>query len=255
MQITTVLGLFIGIGGILLGNVMEGGHFSSLFQLTAAIIVFGGTLGATMISNRVEDLSLALQNLRSVFSGTEGAERSRIAAELIKTAQLVRRESILAIEPLLTRMPDPFMRSVYRFVIDGVDPVVLRGIFEEEILVNERRKMAAAKVWSDAGGFAPTVGIIGAVLGLISVMANITDTSMLGQGIAVAFVATIYGVGSANLIFIPISNKLKTLIRYRSETEIMILEGAIGVGSGLNPYLVEQKVRAFGAVTAEVRGV
>jgi chemotaxis protein MotA len=251
MQVTTVLGLFIGIGGILLGNLLEGGHFGSLLQLTAAIIVFGGTLGATMLSNRVEDLRLALHYLRLVFGGTEAQERTMIAAELVKTAQLARRESILALEPLLAKMPDPFMRSVYRFLIDGVDHEVLRGIFTEEILVNERRKMAAAKVWSDAGGFAPTVGIIGAVLGLISVMANITDTSLLGQGIAVAFVATIYGVGSANLIFIPISNKLKALIRFRSETEAMILEGALGISTGLNPYLVEQKVRAF---SAEVQG-
>jgi chemotaxis protein MotA len=142
------------------------------------------------------------------------------------------------------------MRSVYRFVVDGVDPEVLRKIFEEEIHVSERRKLAAAKVWSDAGGFAPTVGIIGAVLGLISVMANISDTSMLGQGIAVAFVATIYGVGSANLLFIPVANKLRTLIRFRAETETMILEGALAVVSGLNPYLIEQKMRAF---TAEVK--
>ena len=137
------------------------------------------------------------------------------------------------------------MRSVYRFAIDGVDPEVLRRLFEEEISVSERRKMAAAKIWSDAGGFAPTIGIIGAVLGLISVMANITDTSMLGQGIAVAFVATIYGVGSANLVFLPISNKLKSLIRFRSETEHMILEGALAVVNGLNPYMIEQKMRSF----------
>jgi chemotaxis protein MotA len=137
------------------------------------------------------------------------------------------------------------MRSVYRFVIDGVDPEVLRRIFEEEIFINERRKLSAAKVWSDAGGFAPTIGIIGAVLGLISVMANISDTALLGQGIAVAFVATIYGVGAANLVFIPVANKMKALIRFRSETEQMILEGAVAIVSGLNPYLIEQKMRAF----------
>jgi chemotaxis protein MotA len=128
-----------------------------------------------------------------------------------------------------------------------VDPEVLRKLFEEEIAVNERRKLAAAKVWADAGGFAPTIGIIGAVLGLISVMANLADTSMLGQGIGVAFVATVYGVGSANLVFIPISNKLRSLIRFRAETEHMILEGALSVITGLNPYLIEQKMRAFTA--------
>lgn len=250
MQLTTVLGIVIGIGGILIGNLLEGGHIDSLFQLTAAIIVFGGTLGATLLSNRIEDLRLAFGYLRFMLGSSESSERALIATEIIKSAQQARRESILTLEKNLPKFADPFMRSVYRFVIDGVDPEVLRHIFEEEIQVNERRKLAAAKVWSDAGGFAPTVGIIGAVLGLISVMANISDTSMLGQGIAVAFVATIYGVGSANLIFIPIANKLRTLIRFRAETETMILEGAVAIISGLNPYLIEQKMRSF---TAEVK--
>jgi len=147
----------------------------------------------------------------------------------------------------LNGFSDPFMRSVYRFVVDGVDPEIIRKVFEDEIDLNERRNMAAAKVWSDAGGFAPTIGIIGAVLGLIHVMGNISDTTALGKGIAVAFVATIYGVGSANLIFLPIANRLKTSIRYRSETERMILEGGLAVIGGLNPYIIEQKVEAFTA--------
>ena len=245
MQISAVLGIVIGVGGILLGNALEGGNLNSLLQVTAAFIVFAGTIGATMLSNRSDDLRLAFNYLKKVFSGNETAERKAIAGEIIQSAQLARRESVLALEAKLPKFQDPFMRSVYRFVIDGVDPEVLRKIFEEEIAVNERRKMAAAKVWSDAGGFAPTIGIIGAVLGLISVMANLADTSMLGHGIAVAFVATVYGVGSANLFFIPIANKLRSLIRFRAETEHMILEGALSVVGGLNPYLIEQKMRAF----------
>jgi len=250
MQMTTILGLVIGIGGILVGNLLEGGSIMSLVQLTAGFIVFGGTLGATMLSNRVEDLRLAANYLKKVFAGSETSERDAIAGEIIDSARLARRESVLALEQRLAKFRDPFMRSVYRFVIDGVEPEVLREIFEEEIAVSERRKLAAAKVWSDAGGFAPTIGIIGAVLGLISVMANLADTSMLGHGIAVAFVATVYGVGSANLVFIPISNKLRSLIRFRAETEHMILQGALSVCTGLNPYLIEQKMRAF---TSEVK--
>lgn len=245
MQMTTILGLIIGIGGIVAGNLLEGGSIGSLLQLTAAFIVFGGTFGATMLSNRSEDLKLAFEYLKFLFRASEVNERNVIATEIIQSAQTARRESLLALEKNLNKFHDPFMRSVYRFAIDGVDPEVLRKIFQEEINVNERRKMAAAKVWLDAGGFAPTIGIIGAVLGLISVMSNISDTSMLGQGIAVAFVATIYGVGSANLVFIPISNKLKSLIRFRSETEHMILEGALAVVSGLNPYIIEQKMKSF----------
>ncbi len=249
MQLTTVLGLVIGITAIVLGNVLEGGSMGSLLQITAAFIVFGGTLGATMLSHRVEDLRLAWSYFRMAFTSLETEERARVAAEIIQSAQLARRESILALEQNISKFRDPFMRTVYRFIIDGVDPEVLRKIFEEEIAVNERRKLAAAKVWSDAGGFAPTIGIIGAVLGLIGVMANISDTSELGRGIAVAFVATIYGVGSANLIFIPIANKLRAIIRFRAETEHMILEGGLAVIGGLNPYLIEQKMRAFTADT------
>ncbi len=251
MQITTILGLIIGIGGLALGSLMEGGSFSSLFQVTAALIVFGGTLGAVLLSNRIEDLNLALEYVKLLFYGSETKDRTVIATEIIQSAQVARRESILSLELAINSFRDPFMRTVYRFAIDGVDPAVLRTIFEDEIALSERRKLAAAKVWSDAGGFAPTIGIIGAVFGLISVMTRIEDTSMLGQGIAVAFVATIYGVGSANLVFIPIANKLKSLIRFRAETESMILEGAIAVISGLNPYLIEQKMRAF---TKEVKG-
>ncbi len=245
MQLTTIFGLILGIGAIVIGNVLEGGGIQSLFQLTAFFIVFGGTIGATIVSNRLEDIRLALNYTRMAFASSETEERERVAKEIITASQLVRRESILALEPMLSRFSDPFMRSVYRFVIDGVESSVLRQIFEDEIEVSQRRKLAAAKVWSDAGGFAPTIGIIGAVLGLISVMTNIADTALLGQGIAVAFVATIYGVGSANILFIPLSNKLKALIRYRAETEQMILEGALSVVNGLNPYLIEQKMRAF----------
>lgn len=250
MQMTAVLGLIIGIGCVVIGNSLEGGSVFALLQIASAFIVFGGTLGATMLSNRVEDLRLALTYLKKVFAGNETGERNAIAAEIMQAATLARRESVLALETKLAKFSDPFMRTVYRFVIDGVDPDVLRKVFQEEIAVNERRKMAAAKVWSDAGGFAPTIGIIGAVLGLISIMAHLADTEMLGQGIGVAFVATIYGVASANLIFIPIANKLRALIRFRAETEHMILEGALSVITGLNPYLIEQKLRAF---TLEVK--
>lgn len=250
MQMTAILGLVLGIGGILLGNVLEGGSISSLFQLTAGLIVFAGTAGATIVSSRLEDLKLAWKYLPLAFGGEEASRRNRISSEIVQSAQLVRRESVLSLEPGLAKFSDPFMRTVYRFVIDGVDPEVLRKTFEEEIQVNERRKLAAAKVWADAGGYAPTIGILGAVLGLISVMANISDTSMLGHGIAVAFVATIYGVGAANLVLLPISNKLKAIIKFRTETEYMILEGAIATAGGINPFLIEHKVRSY---TAEVR--
>jgi chemotaxis protein MotA len=132
--------------------------------------------------------------------------------------------------------------------------MTIREVFENDIALEEDRQLAGARVFTEAGGFAPTVGIIGAVLGLIHVMENLTDTSKLGTGIAVAFVATVYGVGSANILLIPFGNKLKRKILIRSETKAMILEGALGIVNGLNPYLIEQKLKSFGHTTTQKRG-
>lgn len=245
MDAATIVGIIIGIGGILLGNMIDGGHAGSLFQGTAALIVFGGTFGATLVSNGFEDIKKAFSMLSLAFREGPQAQMKKLADEVVAIAQLARRESILVVETKLNTFSNPFMKNVFRYMIDGIEPDTLRKIFETEIEVTEKRTMVAAKVWADAGGYAPTIGIIGAVLGLIHVMANLSDTSALGQGIAVAFVATIYGVGSANLVFIPISNKIRSRIKAQSETKKMILEGAIAISNGLNPYIIEEKMRAF----------
>ncbi|MCB0384226.1 MAG: flagellar motor protein [Bdellovibrionales bacterium] len=245
MDLLTLLGLLVGIGGILFGNAIEGGHFTALLQLAAAFIVFGGTFGATMVANTMDDMRTGLRLLVDAFRADDEARMKTIADEIILSAQLARRESILAVEARLSNFTSDYMKNVFRFMIDGTDPVVLRDIFEKEMDLDESRRLAGAKVWTDAGGFAPTIGIIGAVLGLIHVMANLTDTSALGRGIAVAFVATIYGVGSANLIFLPIANKIKRKIHVQTETKQMIVDGAVAILTGLNPYIIEEKIRAY----------
>lgn len=245
MKFSAIIGMFIGLGAIVFGNILEGGHVGSLFQFTAAIIVFGGTIGAVIVSHRWNDIERALKALPSLVGSRDEEVRKQMAGHVVALAQLVRRDSILAIETQLEKMPHPFMKSVFRFVVDGVDPEVMRKMFYADLESKESFDLKISKVWADAGGFAPTIGIIGAVLGLIHVMANVTDTSALGQGIAVAFVATIYGVASANLIFIPISNRLKEGIRYDIETHEMILEGAHAIISGMNPFIVEQKMKAY----------
>lgn len=245
MRSLTVIGIVLGVAAIFLGNLLEGGHIEALFQATAALIVFGGTIGATVASHRREDLQMALRFFKQIFKEEGLSQRQKIVEEINQSAHLARKESILSLEKRLNSFSDPFMRNVFRFVIDGVDPETIRKVFESEIDLQNRKKMQASKVWMDAGGFSPTIGIIGAVLGLIHVMANITDTEALGQGIAVAFVATVYGVGAANIIFIPIGNKLKSLIDFRSETEEMILEGGVAILNGLNPYIIDQKMQAY----------
>lgn len=245
MKNLTLIGFVVGLTAIIGGNLLEGGDITPLFQLTAAVIVFGGTLGATIASHRGEDLKLALSYAKGIFNSKETQQRMTIADEINESAKVARRESILALEKRLNGYSDPFMKSVFRFVIDGVDPDTIRKVFNAEIDIRNKKRLMASKVWMDAGGFAPTIGIIGAVLGLITVMANIADTAALGHGIGVAFVATIYGVASANLVFIPIANKLKSTIDYRSETEDMILEGGLAILSGLNPYIIEQRVQSY----------
>lgn len=251
MDITTVLGVLIGIGGILAGHMLEGGHFTSLLQFAAAVIVLGGTIGATVVAHSAEDIRLAITYLKSAFLKPNYTNHKLVARQISESAQLVRKESVLSLEKRLSQFQTEYMRNVFRFLVDGIDASTLRDVFENEISLEESRKMRAAKVWADAGGYAPTIGILGAVLGLIHVMANLSDTSALGQGIAVAFVATIYGVGSANLFFIPISNKIKRRVMDEIELKEMILEGALSIQSGLNPYIIDEKMKAYIGIRPE----
>ncbi|MBC7465610.1 MAG: flagellar motor protein, partial [Bdellovibrio sp.] len=232
MDRSTVIGLIIGIGGILLGNFLEGGHIASLGQGTAFIIVTAGTLGAVLISNRSSDLKLGFQLFKQTFRETN-LDYEKPMAEILECARIAKKETPLAIEPKLNQIQSPLLREVLKNMIDGVDVDMTRKIFEYRIDKDEKKLLSAGRIWADAGGFSPTIGIIGAVLGLIHVMGNLTDTSKLGTGIAVAFVATVYGVGFANLIFIPISNKIKKNIFELTRYKKMILEGGLLVSSGL----------------------
>jgi chemotaxis protein MotA len=245
MEMTTVLGLLIGIGGILLGNAWEGGHLASLVQGPAAVIVLFGTFGAVFVSSRREDLKLGMKMFKLAFREPDHNEHEKVLKEITECARLARKESILAIENRIQQMKEPFLQNVMRTVVDGVEPKIIRDLFEKQIDLEEDRLMSGAKIWTEAGGYAPTVGIIGAVLGLIHVMGNLTDTSKLGGGIAVAFVATIYGVGFANLVFLPIGNKLKKWAAKEILMKEMILEGGLCVQAGLNPMLTEAKLKSF----------
>ncbi|MBX3041850.1 MAG: flagellar motor protein [Bdellovibrionaceae bacterium] len=236
------LGLVVGFGAILLGNVIEGGHMSSLMQFTAALIVLGGTIGAVMVSSPEKDLKKGIQLFKSAFRSEDKSALHRSMTEIVDCARLVRKENLLSLEK--ARLSDPFVGRVVRNAMDGIDPQMIREIGEAEIDREEEELLAAVKIWNDAGGFAPTIGIIGAVLGLIHVMGNLSDTSKLGAGIAVAFVATVYGVGFSNLLFLPIANKLKKKVLQQARERRILLEGALLVGSDLNPLIIERKLKA-----------
>jgi len=250
-MITAMVGLLLGLASILLGNYWEGGHLEALFQPTAALIVFGGTLGATLLSSQVGHFSGAIRSIGKVFLHRE-IDFNELTEEVVRVAGVARKEGILALEQLLPEVKNTFLRTKLRYIVDGYDPEVLKSLIEDSISHEEREKMAVAKVWETAGGFSPTVGILGAVLGLIHVMANLSDSSKLGSGIAVAFVATVYGVGGANLVLLPIANRLKGIVRSEIHAMDIICVGLLGIQSGLNPRVIEARLRnLIGEATVE----
>jgi len=244
MDRATISGLILGIGGILLGNFIDGGHIASLVQGTALIIVLTGTIGAVLVSNKTKDLKLGFQLFKQSFL-EQNLNYDKPISEIVECARLAKKESVLMLESRLNQLQSPMLKEILKNVIDGVEIKLTKQIFDNIIHKEEQRLLAAGKIWIDAGGFSPTIGIIGAVLGLIHVMGNLSDTSKLGSGIAVAFVATIYGVGFANLVFIPIGNKIRKNILEISKHKHMILDGALLVGTGLNAQLIEQKLISY----------
>ena len=244
MDLATILGVIIGLAAILGGNAMEGGHLDSLMQLTAAIIVLGGTMGAVLFSNSMSDIKTGLKYFGKTFFDSH-TDMKKNLDEIIQCAQIAKKESILSLEKRLNTIENDFFRDAISAVIDGIDPVTVRDIFETRMQKEEEVIASGSKIWTDAGGFCPTIGIIGAVLGLIHVMNNLSDPTKLGPGIAVAFVATVYGVGAANLFFVPAGNKIKKKAHHHVSERQALLEGALMIGAGLNPKIVERKLRAY----------
>jgi chemotaxis protein MotA len=252
LDLTSVLGVPLGLGCVFLGQVLEGGTIKSVVQLTAAVIVFGGTLGATMLSFSLADLKQACRSLRWVFFDAERPPEEAIDA-IARFAVKARKDGIMSLEDDVEELEDPFMRRGFGLAVDGTNPATLRAMLEAEILSREEAEELPARVFDAAGGYAPTIGILGAVLGLIHVMENLSDPSKLGAGIAVAFVATVYGVGSANLIFLPIATKLRSRAVRTAKRREMVLEGIVAIQEGQNPRLIDQKLHGVLALDAALR--
>ncbi len=244
MDITTIAGLILAVGGILLGQLLEGGHVGSILQGTAAIIVFGGTFGAVMVSFPKKDFVRGMKMLKQAFTDKKD-DLAGLAKEIVELASVARRDGVLALEGKLAEIKDPFLRKALGYVVDGVDATVTRSSLEAAMEAEHGENMMGAKVWEAAGGYSPTIGIIGAVLGLIHVMENLSDPSKLGGGIAVAFVATVYGVAAANILYLPTANKLKRKLALAMDRKVLITEGVLAIQEGLNPRVLEEKLRAF----------
>jgi chemotaxis protein MotA len=243
-DIATFGGLILALGGILGGLLMEGGKLRDISQLTAAVIVLGGTCGAVMVSTPMYVLIGAAHRLVHVFlDKTESPEA--VIDELIGYAAAARRNGLISLEGDALKVRDPFLRKTLNLAVDGTDLQEIRSMMELEIELSENRAYAEARVFESGGGYSPTIGIIGAVLGLIQVMKNLANIEEVGHGIAVAFVATVYGVGLANLVLLPAATKIKARIESETALKELMLEGVFAIVEGMNSQLIRGRLEAY----------
>jgi chemotaxis protein MotA len=244
MDILSFLGIVIGIGAILGGNFLEGGELSSLFNLPAMVIVFGGTLGATLLQFPPAVFLRAMKISAWVFNPQKKQLQQQIR-KMVDWSALARKEGLLGLEAVYDGEKDSFAKKGLQLLVDGNEPDVIRDCLELELNTREQQDFQAAKVFEAMGGYSPTIGILGAVMGLIHVMQNLSEPGLLGAGIATAFVATIYGVGFANLFFLPIANKLKSYAYVLSQERELLMEGIIAIAEGENPRNIKLKLSGF----------
>ncbi|MGB7816602.1 MAG: flagellar motor protein [Methylotenera sp.] len=244
MDWSSLGGIGIALIGILFGQAIEGGHVGSLVQPAALMIVLCGTFGAVLLQTNTKSFITGVLMVRHVFA-TPIDDRQALAKRINIWSTFARKEGIFMLEAYLKKETEPFVRKGLQLMIDGTPPDKIREICAIDMHFYEIQQRNAAKIWNAAGGYAPTIGILGAVLGLIHVMENLSDPSRLGGGIAVAFVATIYGVGLANLVFLPISNKLKALIQHEMMRREMLLNAWVSIANGDHPRIVEERLLAY----------
>jgi chemotaxis protein MotA len=250
---STIGGIAIALSGIGIGLVLDGGKLAQVLQPTSALIVIGGTLGAVMVQFPLRVVLQALVQLKEVFLNSE-PEPDSLVQNLLKYAYKARKEGILSLDAELAKIQDPFLRESLMLAIDGVSAQDLRKMMELQLDYEGEKNERIPKVFDAAGGFAPTIGIIGAVLGLIQVMQHLQDINEVGKGIAVAFVATIYGVGSANLFFLPWAGKLRIRLREKQIIQEMTLEAILSIIEGVNPRALEMQLNTYRPVPAR-RGI
>lgn len=244
MDILSIIGILVGFAALLGGNFLEGGSWQSLINGPAALIVIGGTVGAAVLQTPKPSLKRALLLFSWVFRPPRSEFKSGIS-RVVRWAQMARKEGLLGLENIAEREKDAFSKKGLQLLVDGSEPEVIRHVLETDLIVSEQRDFDAVHFYESMGGYAPTIGIIGAVMGLIHVMRHLTDPAQLGPGIAVAFVATIYGVGLANLLLLPIANKLRHCIREKGQYRELMIEGIIAISDGENPKAIEMKLSGY----------
>ena len=244
MDLLTLLGLLLAVVAVVVGSILKGAGVAALVSLAAFMIVLVGTVAAILVQTPAATLRRAIDMLPSIFrpapdGGQEAIDR------IVGWSRESRRNGLLGLESQIEGVEDPFMRRGLQLVVDGTDPARLRGILEVELDAREDDQMAAARVFESMGVYAPTLGIIGAVLGLMTVMQNLEDPRLLGQGIAAAFTATVYGIGFANLLFLPAASKLKAFTSLESRRRVMIIDGLAAVAEGENPRSIAARLQGY----------
>jgi len=244
MDVLSIVGVVIGLIAIIGGNALEGGSFAALINIPAALIVIGGTFGAATLQTPLPVLQLAARRMVWVFMPPVLDFQGGVS-KIVRWAMAARKEGLLGLETIADTERDAFARKGLQLLVDGSEPDSIRAVMELESELRHQREVDAAKFYESMGGYSPTIGIIGAVMGLIHVMGNLADPSKLGPGIAVAFVATIYGVAMANLFLLPVASKLRGRARVESMYREMLIEGVISIAEGENPRAIELKLTGF----------
>jgi len=244
MDLMSLIGSFLGVCAVVGGQILEGGHLHQIMQGTAALIVLGGTFGAMLVSFPPQDIKKAFSLIPLIYKNVD-LNLNPLIEEIIQIANLARKEGVLAIEGQRERIKNPLFKKSIKYLIDGFDANTVKEILETEISLEFEEEEQAGKVFEGAGGYAPTIGIIGAVLGLIHVMSMLDQPDQIGGGIAVAFVATVYGVAVSNLILIPWGTKLKRKAAQRMIPKEVVKIGILGIQEGLNPHFLKEKLEAF----------
>ena len=248
MDLATLLGLIIGFSMLIFGFVLEGGHVGSLLLVSPAVIFFGGTLGAVMVSFGMEDI----KKLPKVFLETFTV-RKNVEDELIeyfgKLSEMARKEGLLSLEVFIDEDKnnhfDPMLKEGMKMVIDGTDAELIRNMFDNEIYIKEHIRKVEASMFEAAGGYSPTMGIIGTVMGLVHVLGNLSSPEELSRSIAAAFIATLYGVSFANLVYLPLASKIKQRAKHEILEKQLIMEGILSVQTGENPSMLKRKLNTF----------
>ena len=244
MDKLSLFGLVVAVTGIIGGQLLEGGSVNVLLQMAAFLIVFGGTIGAVMLQHPINVFMTGLKMGGWVFV-TPVIDTQKLTSQITTWANVARKDGILALEAQLKNIDDPFVAKGLQLLVDGNSAEKIREILDIDLQSYETLHWQSARVWESAAGYAPTIGILGAVLGLVHVMQSLAEPSKLGAGIAVAFIATIYGVGSANLLFLPIAGKLKIIIAQQANMREMLIDGLCMIANAENPRFIENKLKGY----------